>query len=109
MKTEPIKPGGTFVGIYGGFSVVILRNGDRYGLDNCLTWVQDNPAVEFFDARYTGPGFTTVGQFVSRYYLATLRDHPLDRGLCLDGGVKAWSIDASAFATAMQAVEFALK
>ncbi len=29
-----------------------VRKGDRYGLDGCLTHDEDNPLIEFYDARY---------------------------------------------------------
>jgi hypothetical protein len=108
MANDITTPGGTFLGIYGGFSVVLVRKGDRYGLENCLTHEKDDPMVEFYDADYAGkPYFTKVGQFVSRYYLSTLTERPV-AGLCLDGGIPKWSIAAGPLADALKAVKFAL-
>jgi hypothetical protein len=50
--------------------------------------------LEFYDGRYP---HTPDGQFISRYYLSTLRkDHELInmRGLDLWGGIDDWKIDA---------------
>lgn len=104
MANDITVPGGTFLGIYGGFSVVLVRKGDKYGLKNCLTYDGDVPMVEFYDIRFLGPGFTKVGQFVSRYALSTLLQHGEGRGLCLDGGVPDWTISALDLAQAMAAV-----
>ena len=43
------------------FNVRIVRAGDRYGRDNCLTHDKDEPLVEFYDSRYP---HTEYGQFV---------------------------------------------
>jgi hypothetical protein len=51
--------------------------------------------VEFYDARFP---HTTYGQFVSRYYANTLLTGRL-HGLCLDGLVRNWSIDADTWST----------
>lgn len=69
----------------------LLREGDRYGLNNCLTWQQADPGIEFFDGRYP---HTPCGQFVSRYYLKTLLEsvQKSNRGICLDGGVPDWAL-----------------
>lgn len=104
MSNDVTVPGGTFLGIYGGFAVVLVRKGDKYGRNNCLTHDKDEPMVEFYDADYAGkPGLWSLGQFVSRYYLKTLTAHPI-AGLCLDGGVPKWSIAAAPLADALKAV-----
>ena len=78
------------------FIARILRKGDRYGLEDALTWHMSKPAVEFYDTRYM---HTELGQFVSRYFIETLLEGS-DRyglatgGLNLDAGVDDWSIDA---------------
>lgn len=65
----------------------IVKKGDKYGLNNCLT--HDKPAsmVEFYD--------TSNGeQFVSRYYVVTFLGGIDDGvGLMLDGGCPAWNLD----------------
>jgi hypothetical protein len=101
------KPGGLFVGVYGGFSVVLVRKGDRYGMNNSITHNRQEPLVEFYDVRYKGPGNSTVGQFVSRYGLSTL-DNREPGGLMLDGGVKDWSIDKRSLGEALKSVNLAL-
>lgn len=50
--------------------------------------VVDN-IVEFYDARYS---FTPLGQFVSNYYVDTLKD--FEGTLILYGGVDDWKISA---------------
>lgn len=92
------------------FNVRIVRIGDRYGRDDCLTHGEDkddnSPLVEFYDLSHTAK-FGPRGQFVSRYYVSTLlgRDEyvcnkgmeaEMGIGLNLEGGVAAWSIDADA-------------
>jgi hypothetical protein len=73
------------------FNVRIVRKGDKYGLDFCLTHKQDDSLVEFYDVRYP---HTEFGQFVSRYYVSTILERERN-GLCLDGGVPDWSISAN--------------
>lgn len=69
------------------FRVRVVRKGDSYGLNDMLTHQEDEPMVEFYDARYDfSPG---RGQFVSRYYLRTLRDRNYLH-LQLEGGVRDW-------------------
>lgn len=88
------------------FAVRYLPEGARYGRTNALT--ADCSTVEFYDTtsaddypRDQYAGFGPLGQFVSRYDLATLREDrdyaSGRRGLCLDGGGNAevWSIDGA--------------
>ena len=44
----------------------------------------DKPIIEFYSA--------DTNQFVSAYYVETMLDHENGVGLCLDGGVPAWTI-----------------
>lgn len=84
------------------FELRLINTGDRYGRNNCL--INDQaPMIEFWDTRYH--------QFVSRYYLSTLlkfdrwslSQRPLDEtGLCLDGGIPDWSINAAAMRAPLQ-------
>lgn len=84
------------------FTAQILRTGDKYGRDKCLTLNEDNPLglmVEFYDARYPfeldKTERVTLGQFVSRYYVNTLLTGPsVGHGLDLQGDVPSWKIDA---------------
>lgn len=80
------------------FNVRIVRKGDKYGLNDCLTYEKEDPAVEFYDDTYTGKAVTFErGQFVSRYYLSTLlmgSGHPMESGINLNGGVPEWTVTA---------------
>ena len=82
------------------FTARIVNKGDRYGADMCLTHKEAAPLIEFYDARYPfdkAPDGEVLGQFVSRYYVDTLRaDSGKDRGLNLDGGIADWSLDVPA-------------
>lgn len=92
------------------FNVRIVRIGERYGLDDCLTHGKekdddgdDAPMVEFYDATHEGDKFGPRGQFVSRYCIKTLlgldnwsRGNPRNTGLDLMGYEPAWKIDAKA-------------
>jgi len=72
------------------FNVLIIRKGDAYGLNSCLTHDEDEPLVEFYDARYP---HTEHGQFVSRYYLKTLLKND-ECGISLDCGRPDMSLDS---------------
>lgn len=75
------------------FNVRAVFRGDRYGLGNALTH-DGPPMVEFYDAFYAdAKGFGPIGQFVSRYYLATLKLRPVSL-LSLQGDVPAWTVTA---------------
>lgn len=53
-------------------------------------------AIQFFDARFPeckSPLTKIPGQFVSEYYASTLALH--EGGLCLEGGIDDWHIDAA--------------
>jgi hypothetical protein len=78
------------------FRVAIIRKGDSYGYQDCLTHDKDDPLIEFHtlgsdDA--TTEKILSVhgskGAFVSRYNLDTFTGgvwHTPGNGLCLDGG-----------------------
>jgi hypothetical protein len=53
--------------------------------------------VQFFDNSQSREVFGEDGQFVSSYYLQTLLEHK-GEGLCLDGGVPAWTVGANDYA-----------
>ena len=88
------------------FTMRLVRKGDGYGRGLGITHDKDEPLVEFYDARYACDRSEErggeYGQFVSRYYVKTLRNGqtPL-QGLNLDGGVDAWTIDAAGMCAAM--------
>lgn len=77
------------------FIVRMVKRGQKYGLEDCLTNEKDDPLIEFYDSK---SGFTPYGQFVSRYYCSTLlegrRDPLSTAGLNLHGGVDKWSVSA---------------
>jgi hypothetical protein len=88
------------------FNVRVVRKGDGYGVDDALvypdpdaksTYEQEaadrgDVLVEFYDATDAGdPYCGPRGQFVSRYYLSTLKESS-GYGLDLAGG--AWQITA---------------
>jgi hypothetical protein len=77
------------------FNVRVVNKGDKYGRDFCLTHEEDKPLVEFYDSRYP---HTDFGQFITRYYVATIlgkNAHRLDEetgALHLDLGIPAWTV-----------------
>lgn len=81
-------------------NVVRVDQGDRYGLEGCLVHTGREPLIEFYDSRFP---FTPNGQFISRYYLSTLREHKATEGLNLHGGL---SINAAQLQIALDAVGY---
>lgn len=77
------------------FNVRLVHQGDKYGLNNCLTHEQKEPLVEFYDTRYP---HTEFGQFVTRYNMSTLLERTAHVGLDLDGGIPDWKIDVEGMA-----------
>jgi hypothetical protein len=86
------------------FNVRLVVQGESYGRDNCLAHDKADPLVEFYDATYANQKtFGALGQFVSRYYLSTLKGEDgftirrpgPSRGLCLDGGVEVWHVSGA--------------
>ena len=73
----------------GNFNVRLVNDGEKYGRDLCLTHNEQDPLIEFYDARYP---HTPLGQFVSRYYARTILETTPERGLSLDGGIPEWSV-----------------
>lgn len=79
-----------------GFNVRMLRSGDRYGADDCLTYDNAEPSVEFYDATQSPEKFGPRGQFVNRYLASTLLGHSPSAGLLLDTGSPTWVVSAQA-------------
>jgi len=77
------------------FRMRLVPEGERYGREDCLTHDEVDPLVEFYDASQDPEKFGERGQFVARYYLSTLRERDGALGLCLDGGIPSWSVDAA--------------
>ena len=80
--------------IFGHFNVRILRKGEKYGLEDCLTHKERKPLVEFYDYRHRNDKEWKRGQFVSRYYAGTLLKHDLNFGLLLYGDSPEWTVSA---------------
>lgn len=74
------------------FNVRLLKKGDKYGRNFSLVHDEDAALVEFYDARQDPSKFTEYGQFVSRYYLKTLKEHAKGEGLLLDAGIDDWQV-----------------
>jgi hypothetical protein len=86
------------------FNVRIVNIGDKYGRNDCL--VNDKaPMVEFYDSRYNHADFQNRGQFVSRYYISTLAESQYPNGLCLDGGIPAWSVSADGMKQVLEYIQ----
>ncbi len=83
--------------------VRIVRTGDKYGRDDCLTHDEDKALVEYYDLEHASDRFDARGQFVSRYYAGTLLGHDgfygdgnRNTGILLHGAEpEVWSIDAA--------------
>ena len=70
------------------FVVRIVTTGECYGLNSCIVHEEQEPLVEFYDARYS---HSMYGQFVARYHITTIA-HSF-YGLCLYGGEPSWNVD----------------
>lgn len=84
------------------FLVRFVFKGDAYGTDHALRYDKEEPAVEFYDARFKDDKrFFPLGQLVSRYYLDALLEpaNQVESGLDLQGGVPEWKIDGATMAT----------
>lgn len=85
------------------FNVVLVQQGERYGLDDCLTHGDSEPMLEFYDATFAGEGrIPAEGKFVSRYGVITLSRHMPHYGLNLHGGVDEWAVDAITLAPVVE-------
>ncbi len=81
---------------FGRWNVRIIRQNERYGLQNCLTHTESDPLIEFFDTNHADNAEWKNGQFVSRYSAATLFENCYNTykyGLQLDGGIEDWYVD----------------
>ncbi|MBS3912686.1 MAG: hypothetical protein KGZ70_12845 [Hydrogenophaga sp.] len=79
------------LGQISNFAIRLVKRGEKYGREDCLTWDKDEPAVEFYYLNNeVSKSFELRGYFVSRYYYTTLRfsskNKVTESGLCLDGG-----------------------
>lgn len=71
------------------FLARLVREGDRWGHDDCFVWRNYIPMIQFYDTRYR---HTRYGQHVSEYLLTTFMN--TRGGLCLRGGEANWSISS---------------
>lgn len=89
----------------GPFNVRMVFTGDRYGRRDSLTHEGERPMIEFYDTRHPDPDAPERGQFVSRYYLATLasdaRRRGVDVGLDMHGGVPSWKLTGAELSAAL--------
>jgi hypothetical protein len=97
------------------FNVVLVRQGEAYGYNDCQIHDKADPMIEWYDATYEGAdGFGPRGQFVARYCWSTLTGHDRysscdhrvnSRGLNLDGGEPLWRVSGANVREALAAVE----
>ena len=67
------------------FVVRVVEQGERYGRNMMLTHEENEPLVEFYDARHPFDfdlDGNQLGQFVSRYYISTLAKSEGGINLC---------------------------
>jgi hypothetical protein len=85
------------------FCARILTKGTGYGRWDGQSWAlthdKERPVIEFYDARYS---HTPFGQFVSRYFVDTLKD--CTRGLVLDAGSPRSHLSATEVALSIHAL-----
>lgn len=74
------------------FTVRIVKEGEKYGLNNCLTHDEREPLIELYDTRYD---HTPFGQFVQRYYADTFATIRFP-ALALDTDYSDWTLDGDA-------------
>lgn len=88
------------------FNVRLVREGERYGLNDCLVHDKADPLVEFWDATYEhDPRFTPgLGQFASRFYLSTLIERRSFHALALCGHEPAWTVTGGNVMEALAAI-----
>lgn len=93
------------------FNVRLVREGERYGLNDGLVHDKGDPLVEFWDATYErDPRFTPgLGQFASRYYLSTLTERQSAHALALCGHEPAWTVTGGNVMDALAAISAALR
>jgi hypothetical protein len=84
------------------FRALIIEQGDKFGLNDCLVNRNSVPIVQFFDRRYN---FSENGQFVSSYYISTLINRDKKDALCLQGGVPDWNISAASMSLVVSWLE----
>lgn len=71
----------------------LIREGEKYGLNDSLFHKGDDPLVEFYGPEHA---HTDLGQFVTRYYASTLMEGQTGKGLLLDTGSPKWRLSEQA-------------
>lgn len=56
------------------FNARLLKRGDKYGLNNKLTYEKDRPLVEFYEERVNHVN-EDYGRFIGSYYVDTIEEH----------------------------------
>lgn len=95
------------------FTARMVTLGQGYGLWDGQKWALnhgvDKPMVEFYDRRALGsPHASPHGQFISRYFLETLKESLEERGsngLLLDTGSPQWNITRPELWSTLRALE----
>ena len=81
---------------FGRWNVRIVRQNGHYGQADSLVHDERDPLIEFYDNEHKDDGEWKRGQFVSRYYAATLFEDCYGIykwGLQLDGGTSDWYVN----------------
>jgi uncharacterized membrane-anchored protein len=74
--------------------VRLVAVGEGYGANDCLINIGSGPMVEIYDMDYM---HTERGQFTGgRWYVEDVKGGDPGRGMALDCGIAAWTMDASA-------------
>jgi len=77
------------------WNVRVIATGDKYGLNDCLTYDDSSPQIEFYDDRNTNKTFGERGIFITRYYVSTFLDgYASGVRLCLNGGIPEWTVES---------------
>lgn len=99
MDTITVSNGDDFGAASGRtFTFRLVRKGDGYGRDRCVTHDDDRPMVEVYDAAMKGnPYCEAEGQTIAQYLAETLLGRGAGWGLDLHGGVAEWKVDGRAF------------
>jgi len=97
------------------FLIRIVNKGDRFGSQLCLTHNEDTPLIEFYDHDFDFEydGNQKLGQFISRYYISTLRSSEYSspfttkskHGLALNADIPEWSITPAGMNKVMAFIE----
>lgn len=83
----------------------IVRKGDTFGLNECLTHEADEPMVEFYDADHK---HTRFGQFVARYNVRAILAQGNEVALDLHSSTPAWLLCGESMNTVRAWLRFTL-